>query len=287
MSFIQLNPSEYQQALPLIQDDEQVFLPYALSILEGIIPGSVFVDDRYAPTCTAVILQNSRNVIARLLGNPSNHLFNTGLVEYVQREINLLEDTTGKNLNISTTTKAWENVIYHAVGYRVLRCLRTKFQFDAADFEHRMSDLAAPDLNGLYIRRIDKDLIGSNEQLTQYTETVWNGAENYLKHGGGWVALESNRMRGFCDALFVGGRQAELNISVGKSLRGRGIGSYLAIQFIRDCLDKGLVPNWTCDSDNVASYHMAQKLGFTPMRGYYDYRTQNFAKDYEPARASV
>lgn len=272
---------------PLIDESERVVLPPTLGILEGILPGVVLVDDRHAPTCAAVIRQNLRNVSARLLGNPSKDLFNAGLVEYIQRESNLQEDVTGKNLYIATATKAWEDVIYRAVGYRVLRVGRTQFEFNAVDFEERASDVAAPNLEGLVIRRIDGEFIAANAPWTQYTNAIWNGAENYLRHGGGWVALFDNLIVGSCDAAFVGGNSAELNIKVEKSQRGRGLGIYLAVQFIRDCIDRGLTPNWTCDTENVASYQMAQKLGFRPMRAYFAYSTQNWAKSHEPARTSV
>lgn len=284
MSFIRLPSSEYGRVLPLITEDEQVFLPPTLGILEEIQPGVVYVDHRDAPTCAAVIRQNTKNVSARLLGNPTP-AFHSGFVEYLQREMEEQEASTAKSLNIATATSAWENVIFRAVGYRVIRIRRSQFHFESADFYQRTAETVMPEVDGLSIRRIDKELIASSEMLTQYTDTLWNGARNYLTHGVGWVAMEGDAIQGSCDSVFVGGKLAELNIGIAKALRGRGVGYFLAVHFIRDCLAKGLVPNWTCDTENTASYQMAQKLGFTPVREYYNYSTHNSVKSHEPARS--
>lgn len=162
----------------------------------------------------------------------------------------------------------------------MFRINRTQFRFDRQQFES-----LDPIKLSEGIIRIDKALIESHESLRKEVIGMWGDIENYLRHDVGWIALAPNgTILGRCHAAFVGGKSAELSIEVNKSTRGQGVGYQLARQFIQSCLDRDVTPYWSCDTQNVPSYQLAEKLGFQRDRNYSLFTTVYTPMRHEPAR---
>lgn len=271
MSFVRIESDRYHLVEGLLKGSESVFTPCPLSILEGTIDGIVFVDNQDQPKCAAVL--STDFIGGRLIGDALNGEFNEGFIAMMKEHILSKNGSSNFRLFWSAASETWDELIFRIFGYNVFRISRTQFQFDKDIFE-----ALAPEETHPNVHRIDAATINSHESLRREIEGLWGSAENYLQHGVGWVAISSEgRVMGRCNAAFVGGGSAELAIQVNKGVRGQGIGFQLARNFIRDCLDRGVTPNWTCDTQNVPSFKMAQKLGFQADANY-----NFFASVYTP-----
>lgn len=266
MAFIQLERERYDSVKKLFVGKETAFRPSAFFILEGVVDGVVYVDDRTQPKCAAMM---SRDYVGgRLVGDASDAVFNEGFVSTMREHFQAARDN-GKDLNLfwSAVSETWEALIFRIFGYRIFRIDRTQFEFD----RNRYEDLGAVDPDASF-RRIDAEVIASNASLKGEIEGLWGSVENYLAHSLGWVYLsQDGDVAGRCHAAFVGGQLAEVAIRVDSTHRDAHVGYRLAKLFIDDCLDRDLMPNWTCDTLNTASYRLAEKLGFEAATSYYLY----------------
>lgn len=281
MPFIRLRPEFYSMVKPLLTVAESAFAPASMSILEGTIDGQVFVNHPTLPTCASVMSKDF--VGGRLIGLATDHEFNQGFVSLMTQHISS-KDGSDHRLFWSTVSETWDDVIFRIFGYRVFRIDRTQFQFNRRAFERL--ELAEPlTTSSATVNRINPDLIARHDSLRKEIEGLWGTADNFLKHGLGWVAISSdNRIVGRCNSAFVGGGAAEVAIWADKAVRGSGIGLHLAQKFIQDCLDNNLVPNWTCDTLNTASSNLAYKLGFTSAQPYFIFTSIYFPMFHEPSR---
>lgn len=68
---------------------------------------------------------------------------------------------------------------------------------------------------------------------------------------------------------------AEIGIVTNPNYRSKGYGVQIATFAIEKLLSQGLIPDWSCNADNIASFHTAYKLGFTLEKYYVMLTTKN------------
>jgi len=82
------------------------------------------------------------------------------------------------------------------------------------------------------------------------------------------VALElDGREAGRASGMVYRG-EAEIDIEVEESLRGRGLGRLLGAELLRYCADEGLAARWSCWEDKAGSRRLAERLGFALERRF-------------------
>lgn len=282
MPFLHLTAESYSVVCTLLTGPESSFSPSPLSILEGTIEGDVFANSADEPTCAAVM---SKNLVGgRLVGLADDESFNQGFVSFMKGRLS--SAGAGYPVFWSGVSDTWDEVVFRIFGYRVFRIDRTQFQFNNRAFEV-LAPLPPPSGRSLTIRRIDERLLDEHVELRNQLAGLWGSVANFLKLGGGWVAIsEDDSIVGRCNAAFFGGNSSEVAIWTDKSFRGMGLASHLCQKFIEDCLERKVIPNWTCDTLNKASYNMAVKLGFEPAQSYSMYTSTYAPMDHEPARES-
>lgn len=259
MSFIRIERDQYHVVKGLLSGAESAFTPFPLSILEETIDGIVYVDNQDHPQCAAVM--SSDFIVGRLIGHAVNKAFNEGFIATMKDHFFVNGTANDFKLFWSTASESWDEIIFRVFGYNVFCISRTQFEFDRHVFE-------------------------SYEPLRREIEFLWGSIEKYLQHDVGWVAFSSDGQGiGLCHAAFIGGGLAELSIHVNKSARGQNFGFQLARNFIGDCLNRGVIPNWTCDTQNVPSFRMAQKLGFKENKKYNLFSSIYTPILHEPSRA--
>jgi len=264
MAFVEANRELYPLVGMMLKGLESSFSPSSLSILEGTIEGRVFVNHEHNPTCAAVMSTNL--VGGRLIGDASDPQFNSSFVSLMHQH---WSDSGEKHpIFWSTVSETWDEVVFRIFGYRALRIDRTQFRFNRSAFE-ALAVRPIPEDAQIVLRSIDNDILAEQDALRRELEGIWGSSDQFLKFGSGWVAIsEENRIVGRCNSSFVGGGSSELSIWVEKSFRGMGLAAMLCHSYIADCLHRNVVPNWTCDTSNTASYDLAKKMGFAPLQTY-------------------
>lgn len=277
---IVLHPRDYPKVRTLVTAQERVFLPQLLGVLEGTLPGRVVVDDADAPTAAVVFGKSVQ--VSRWLGYCRNDTFVTELKEFVKREQHTCDPVP---VWATAANQRWNEAISTVYGGNLFAAPRTEFEFNAHQYERQRKAVTLP--AGVTIRHITASQLDAFVPLRDLNLSVWATVEDYLRGGPGFGAFYGEQWLGYCDSLFVGGGLAELNIGVlQQHRREAGIGTVLAQNYIDACLQVGLVPCWSCDTANRASYRMAQTLGFEPLREYSSYSSLNPADDFAPQRSS-
>ncbi|MBO0901590.1 GNAT family N-acetyltransferase [Cellulomonas sp. zg-ZUI22] len=78
-----------------------------------------------------------------------------------------------------------------------------------------------------------------------------------------WVALgEDGEPAGAAGYEVWGGGLAHVGVAVAAASRGKGLGARAAMAAAVHAIGVGLVPQWRCREDNVASLRVGERLGF-------------------------
>ena len=254
-----LEPKDYASILPLYQDLESVF-PLIGAVIQNQQRGQVFVDQPGSPASAVVITGFG---FMSFLGTDQNEDFNSGLAS-------LLADTTRIKpayLLWYAPPAAWRQRL-DALLPEPVRCReRARFEFRAelADFIHHGS--RSP--HGFELKRINEELLPKSEELgTNISSRFWSSGADFLKHGLGVGLVKDGKIVSMCYAACVDGGLAEIDIVTAPEYRGSGLGTLVARQFIKECLHDGVTPTWDCFTGNLASYKLAERLGFVSVRTY-------------------
>lgn len=65
--------------------------------------------------------------------------------------------------------------------------------------------------------------------------------------------------------------EAELEVGTTLAYRGRGLGTLVSAAFMHQCRERGLLPAYSCASDNLPSIGVARKLGYVPIEEIHGY----------------
>lgn len=254
-----LDPEDYPSVLPLYQDLESVF-PLIGAVIQNQQRGQVFVDQPESPASAVVITGFG---FMSFLGTDQNEDFNSDLAS-------LLADTAGIKpayLLWYAPPAAWQQRL-DALLPEPVRCReRARFEFrsELADFIHR--DSRCP--HGFELKRINEELLPKAEELgTDISSRFWSSDADFLKDGLGVGLVEDGKIVSMCYAACVDGGLAEIDVVTAPEYRGSGLGTLVAQQFIRESLREGIKPTWDCFTGNLASYKLAEKLGFVSIRTY-------------------
>ena len=142
---------------------------------------------------------------------------------------------------------------------------RDEFRFDGA------TRPVPPDLPpGFEIRPIDAAIASQFGGGTDpWVVKAWGGPEAFARRAFGVAVLRAGRLASFCAACGIGpavAPEAEIEIGTDPEFRNRGLALCAANAFIDGCVGRGMLPAWTCSSENIASARTAARLGFRWVR---------------------
>ena len=96
----------------------------------------------------------------------------------------------------------------------------------------------------------------------------WASIDDFLSNGLGFAVLDGDQIASACTSVLASRQKMEIDVHTAEAYRGQGLATICASAFIDTCLQRGAQPNWECFWDNEASFHLALKLGFTPLSDY-------------------
>ncbi|MDF1549832.1 MAG: GNAT family N-acetyltransferase, partial [Bacteroidales bacterium] len=129
------------------------------------------------------------------------------------------------------------------------------------------------DLASYKIVRTDIDLYHQMDGSV-VPKSFWKNAEQFDKQGVGFSLLFENKLASTAYSAFIHGKQLEIGIETSQEFQGRGLAAVACSAIIDYCLTSNMEPVWSCRLENMASFKLAQKLGFEPVeyRPYYEIR---------------
>jgi hypothetical protein len=270
-----LHPNEYNRVGGLLRE-----LPintlFARAVIEGDVHGRVYVDDPLRPRACFIAHPYGMSL---LFGTTASESFRRSLggyligdspdrssVEWLQvfpDEWRLvLEELLGDRLVQPDGNGATVEISSLAEG-NVLQDSRVNFLFDERRFAKLRLSLDLPP----HCEVIDDaDFIYSTMRGSVVPSIFWNTAAEFRRRGAAFGVLYRGELASAAFASFVVDDYLELGIETVERFRGCGLAVHACSALIDYCLERRLEPVWACRLGNVASYRLAERIGFDPVR---------------------
>ncbi len=245
---IELSPSEFQSVTPIFSElDHSVAIVSA--VLEGNSPGQIYVDNRKMP---AVALLYAEGAFFFISGDENYAGLEDSFVPLLFDQV--LPQIIDKELVIFSFTPAWREKLDLLLGDKgAIQISRKVFRFNPEKFAVHANWRANIPI-GFVVREIDSILA---EQFPAYQAVVDAVSKRF-----GVCLLQGDEIVSECNAIFVGGGEAEIDIHTNERFQGQGFARLTASAFIELCLSRGLRPAWSCWPERHASCALARRLGF-------------------------
>ncbi len=100
---------------------------------------------------------------------------------------------------------------------------------------------------------------------------VWSSPERFFDAGIGYCILFRDEIVSICFSAFVVGNVHCIDIETLKGHQGKKLAQKIAQTFVRNCLEKNLVPYWDCMESNKPSIAVAENIGLKNVFNYIGY----------------
>ncbi|MCO7126457.1 GNAT family N-acetyltransferase [Sporolactobacillus shoreicorticis] len=278
---IELKKERFRELIPILRTADINSL-FAMSVLEGKVGGKVFVDDSASPASFYLQHPYGMNL---LFGENGKEDFYESLKPHL--------------LDFHKTRKKAEWLqVYPAALYSKMDTLLAD-RLRKKDPEEPYSDSSVVEAGKvLEYQRINfifqqekylsfrKSLPSKHQKIVSTTELIfnrlagsvvpkyfWNSFRDFEAYGIGFTLLLNDKIpASTAFASFVIDRKLEIGIETVADYRGSGFAASVCAQLIDYCLEHGLEPVWSCNSGNIGSRKLAQKLGFEECKRIPYYR---------------
>lgn len=221
---------------------------FAHAVLDGWLPGMVFVDKAGHPGSALICPENGFLIaVGRADAAMAHEAF-----AVLQRE--LLRVQCEDRLVVATTVE-WDQALARMLP---ARGVRKEFQFRPA------GDAGPPLPPGYRLEPVSErtaHLFGNG--IDPWVVRTLGGPAAFAERSFGTVVLDdAGGLASACVACGIGGGEAEIEIGTAPWHRRRGLAQVAAHGFIVQSRARSLEPAWTCAADNSASVATALRLGF-------------------------
>lgn len=251
-------------------------LDYHLSVpalLQGVIPGQVFVDNQQDPRA-ALMITGHRYL---LVGDPGVEGVVHNLAAYFNDTVfphGIATDGGGFMLYFAD---GWERAIESEIlaGHKIYQGPRQYYEFRSGDVLAADWRAAIPEgfelaeVNHALLERTEIQGLGAlREEMCSERPTV----EDFLAHSFGYSLVTENTLITWCLSEYNTGDRCEVGIATAESFRKRGLATLSGAAFVERALAEGYKRiGWHCWARNEGSVNTALKIGFEKMKDYASY----------------
>ncbi len=257
-----LEPNAYPSVSDLFEETSAYHLAVP-SVLSGILPGKVYVDDPSSPTVAILIPSNQYHVFVG--GAPSASL--------LAEVIHLLYQPTVANrywFMVCYPSDAWQYTIEQALqGLGTNRVLRQYYRLTEP-----VEPLTAPLPAAIVLTQISQSLLNdaslvNRDLLIEEVHSESPSLEYFFRHHFGFCAQDGRQLVGWCLAEYQYRTRYELGIETIAAYQRQGIATHVASAVIKRAFAQGATEiGWHCWATNEPSIATALKLGFHKERDY-------------------
>jgi RimJ/RimL family protein N-acetyltransferase len=271
----QLTPSDYPLVREIFATLSKI-QPMCTSVLEGVYPGKIFVDNRHHPHSAflATYIDNEASGIWGFLsGIPTNEAFNLALNNAIfTREVIYPETPL---LFLTCEPQDWGGQMKAIFHPRFPVWLpRYHFVSRKVTFDWRS---ALPE--GFIVSQMGEDLLNQpGLELPQDiagTLQKWQTLRQKNPRFGdfGYVTLDQRGKTSIVSSWatidFVANGMGDLGFFSQADYRRKGLGTIAVTAAMEHGFQNGLTQvNWTCDAENEGSFRTAEKLGLEKIEDY-------------------
>lgn len=265
MGFHQLDPDNFQIALPLFDTESHLAIVAALA---GETPAELYVDDQLAPYAALLIVLDHRIFLA---GMPHDATFAQGFAALLhERYATRMAGGEPVERAIAYTPQSWEDALrshFSDIESRRLERLSYRLRLDAP--------IASPILpTGFTLRQIDAALVAEST-LTHHAALLAEmqseapTVEDFLLSRFGYCLQYGQELVAWCLSEYNHGDRCEIGIETVLPFRRRGLAVLTASATLAHAQAHGATTiGWHCWKSNTASSSLAQRLGFELVEEY-------------------
>jgi len=270
-----LDPREYHKLSDPIQKVTINNL-FARWVIEGHIPGKVYVDNRDHPNTFYVVHPYGMSL---LFGECSSAKFNDQFKEYAFN-LNGVRDKSEwmqafpDDWNLVLNALFKDHLIKSSDNHGIAESgnielnTRVNFKFNQRKYIDNRKEQTQSDCR---ICRTTRQLY---EQMkgSVVPAFFWRNSDHFFENGIGFSLLYKGKLATTAYSAFLLEKKLELGIETRDEFRGRGFAYHTCCALINYCIETGFEPVWACKQENKASLNLAQKLGFEPVAEIPYYR---------------
>lgn len=264
----ELKPAELGQARPLFRALDHHLAVNA--ILEGTVPGTIYVDDRTFPHAAFTRFKHR----CFLVGSPENDAFNEALRRLIAATLCPQSLRAGPRLvALTVAPESWEGKLDLILMDK--HPIKAQHQFYL--FEELKHDWRALLPEGFRLRLIDASLLKERqlknlELLEDELCSERPSVHEFLDKSFGVAALHGDELAGWCTSEYNSGDRCEVGIGTLRPYQRRGLATAMASALIEHSMSRGITHiGWHCFADNEASAATALKAGFQKVCDYVSY----------------
>jgi len=258
----------------------------ALSVLAGVRPGVVAVNDAQAPTALFIGAPEGGFAWAYLAGDRTDRAFREELSAWLFEEHGLGSDVAFSFLTCDSAD--WEEVLPGLLAPRtVIPDRRLHYESTA-----RPGDWRSVVPSGYRIEDVDRALLDSDvkmhPQVSQWMTANFGSVDGFLQHGIGAVAIHDGKIVGWILAdSFVAGL-SDIGGEIEEAHRQKGLAYTATCRTLELALDRGAERvGWHCHAINVPSVKTAETAGFELKYAYTVYPIQFDPEKHEKLVAII
>lgn len=275
---IELTRNNYHLLLPPLMEVQFNTL-FARFLLEHRVNGKVYLNRLENPS---VYYIEHPYGMSLLFGDTGDEAFNRRFVEYA--------------LNINANRKhyvwmqaypeTWNDKLGSLLGEKLVKAGNN--ENDAHSKIVELNTRVNFKFNHHKYKSFRQTLTGKNYKIVRTDEKMyaemagsvvpchfWDNATEFAKSGVGFSLFDEGKLATTAFSAFIFEGILELGMETFPEYRGKGLAQLVCSALIDYCMDHNYEPVWSCRLENVASYNLAQKLGFEPTLTLPYYRLSN------------
>lgn len=277
---IELKKERFRGLMPALKAAE-INTMFAMSVLDGKADGKVFADDEDAPSSFYI---RHFYGMALLCGEQGKEKFYEELKPYLLN--------SGKTRKTMEWLQVYPAALYPRMDAILGNCLKKKGEeepYNGPSAEEEDKVLEYQRINFTLKKEkylaFKKSLPIEDIEIVKTTEEVfnrpggsvvpkwfWDSFSDFEKYGIGFTVMKDGIPASTAFSSAVIDRRLEIGIETDADYRGSGLASRVCSRLIEHCLDNGFEPVWACNSGNIGSRKLAEKLGFEERRRIPYYR---------------
>jgi GNAT superfamily N-acetyltransferase len=267
-----LDPSQYKLVQPHLRDLVDIHLS-VVSLLEGLSPGAIFVDDLNQPN--SVFGYSMRRFF--LAGSPDNDVFNLGVKRFFNDT--LYPNAAAMEMPFYTlrySPDGWDKLIPKILaGCHPVREIRHFYEFSdnqlAIDWRSLIPE-------GFSLRRVNRSLLAQRhldnlDKIIDEMQSERSSVEDFLEKSFGFCLVrEDQEIVGWCMSEYNCAGRCEVGIATQKDYQRRGFATLNAAAVVDHAIKNGISRiGWHCYASNQPSIGTALKVGFKKVCEYPEY----------------
>lgn len=242
-----LEQENFKKVISLIESNNELSV---FSVVYGIIPGEIFVNDLNHPT-SALIKTCECNLLAGNIGDVGPNFT-------ISEEIDFWDP-------ITPDTYQWNSVIPNAHTNKFVRKYQRRHY--TLNIENKLNHISGlPEGYNL------EPVIPANLRLNQYENSHkllgwlenWGSDEAFIEHGAGCYVRKGNIIVSWSISDCSFQDKIAIGVHTDERYRKNGFGILAVNETIKMCFSKGFKSiDWLCTDINKGSIAIAEKLGFS------------------------